>query len=326
MAVHSMSAAVPDRAVSLRVSVTSRCQLRCLYCMPGSTAPASSLRPPLCRWDVLYLAQVLKRHWGLKKVHLTGGEPLLHRDILALVECLSAEGVGELALTTNGQVLSSLAASLRRAGLPRINVSLDSLRASTFGCLTRGGKLQHTLAGIDAALEAGLRPVKVNMTVLRGINDDEVTDIAKFALERGCHVRFLELMPIGPAAGHFDQWFVPSEEVRQQLSPVFSFRPLPTGPGGSSRDFLIRSENGLEGNVGFISSHSAPFCGLCRRLRLTVEGDLVGCLALGKGISLGRSLRNHAEPALVKRIGCALQCKRKRFTFPTKRLMAAMGG
>lgn len=326
MAVHPMSAATNNAAVSLRVSVTNRCQLRCLYCMPARSAPTCGVGAGLRRENILYLAQVLKHHWGLRKVHLTGGEPLLHRDIVALVECLAAEDIGELALTTNGQALSPLAASLAQAGLARINISLDSLRAGTFTDLTRGGKLQSTLEGIDAALEAGLSPVKLNMTVLRGINDDEVTSIAQFALRRGCHIRFLELMPIGPAAGHFQDWFVPTDDVRRELSREFDFSALATPPGGSSRNFLVRNANGLEGTVGFISSHSSPFCGLCRRLRLTVDGDLVGCLALGTGVPVGRYLQNRAEPSLIRRIGYALQCKRKRFTFPTKRLMAAVGG
>ena len=171
--------------LSLRVSVTDRCPFRCVYCTPADGVPLFAHADILRYEEIVAFVRVVRRHAGLTKVHVTGGEPLARRDIERFVAMLAAEDVADLALTTNGQALSELAAALRQAGLRRVNVSLDSLDEATFERITRGGELSRVLVGIDAALSAGLHPVKLNATLLRGVNDHEVAALADFAIGRG---------------------------------------------------------------------------------------------------------------------------------------------
>ncbi|MDR2674642.1 MAG: radical SAM protein, partial [Opitutaceae bacterium] len=193
----------------------------------------------------------------------------------------AALGIPELALTTNGQLLAARAAALRRAGVRRVNVSLDSLRPDVFAALSRGGVLARTLAGIRAARDAGLGPVKLNTVVLRGRNDTEPPALLRFALRAGCHIRFLELMPVGEAAKNFEREFVPAAEIRSRLDalPGLAWTALPWSPAETSRDWLVRDEDGRETVCGFIAPTSRPFCAGCARLRLTSDGRLHGCLA-----------------------------------------------
>jgi GTP 3',8-cyclase len=241
----------------------------------------------------------------------------------------SFSNVHALALTTNGQLLDTMALDLKQAGLPRVNISLDSLNAETFRYLTRGGELCHTLAGIEAALESGLSPVKLNVTVLRNVNDHEVVDIARYGLERGCEVRFLELMPIGPAADRFEEFFVPSTEVREELAEAFELESAPSLCGKSSVDYLARDAHGRKGTIGFISPQTVPFCRDCRRLRLTATGQLIGCLARGEGADIRRFLRDDDfsdNELLAEAICDALRLKRNGGPFRTTELMARVGG
>jgi cyclic pyranopterin phosphate synthase len=194
-------------------------------------------------------------------------------------------------LTTCGQQLAEKASGLKQAGLDRINVSLDSLNPATYAEISRGGVLEKTLTGIVAARQAGLHPVKLNMVVLRGKNDGEVSDLVRFAMKHDCQVRFLELMPIGEAAADFGASFVPSAEVRERLAGTFSLTALPVDPASTSRDFLALDGHGRSTVVGFISPYSEPFCGGCWRLRLTATGFLIGCLARPVGIQLAPLLR-----------------------------------
>jgi cyclic pyranopterin phosphate synthase len=316
-------------ALSLRVSVTDRCGLRCTYCSPVSGAP------PLAREEILpYEAitgfvRLLKARYGLTHVRLTGGEPLLRPKIERLVAMLAAEGVPDLALTTSGQQLARLAGTLQQAGLKRINISLDSLDPATFAGLSGGGALHATLAGIDAALEAGLRPVKLNMVVLRGRNDHEAAGLVRFAMERGCQARFLELMPIGAAEAGFEDLFVPSAEVRERISGEFALAPLPIDPRSTSRNFVARDGRGLTTTVGFVSPSSEPFCSACPRLRLTANGMLLGCLARPEEIPIAPLLRDPSsvnEAAIAAAIDQALKLKRRDGAFMQPRAMVGIGG
>ncbi|MBM4018149.1 MAG: radical SAM protein [Planctomycetes bacterium] len=339
----------PSQAVSLRVSVTDRCQLRCRYCaparqpsghgtpdVPGGDAAASPAdaphephAAPLALEEILRLVRFLKERFGLHKVHLTGGEPLLRPDLPRLVSLLAAEAPPDLALTTNGQRLAEMAADLRLAGLPRINVSLDSLDRETYRRLTRGGRLDDTLAGIEAARREGLSPVRLNMVVLRGVNDHETADVVRWGLERGCQVRLLELMPIGVARADFRERFVPSAEARERLAGEFDLRPLGHEPGASSRRWLARGRRGLSGIVGFISPCSDVFCGGCRRLRLMAGGRLLGCLARGRGIDIRPLLALRgadAERGILRAVNEALASKRGGRPFAAERPMIAVGG
>jgi cyclic pyranopterin phosphate synthase len=215
-----------------------------------------------------------------------------------------------------------MAGTLRQAGLHRINISLDSLDPATFAAITRGGQLERTLDGIDAARRAGLDPVKLNTVVLRGENDHKAAALVRFAIEHGCQVRFLELMPIGVAAAGFVERFVPSAEVRERLSRDFTLTPLPVDPHATSRNFVADDGRGGRASVGFISPSSEPFCAGCRRLRLTATGLLIGCLARPGGISIVGC----GDQALSAAVGQALGMKRRDATFLQPSAMVGIGG
>jgi len=265
----------------VRLSVTSRCQLRCTYCLPekGCACPAGPTRE-LSREELVRLVGLLHASHGVRRVRFTGGEPLLRADLPEVIAAVADLGIPELALTTNAQLLAPRVAELRRAGVQRINISLDSLRPDVFGRLSRGGVLARTLDGIRAARSAGFAPVKLNTVVLRGNNDTEVGDLLRFALQTGCHIRFLELMPIGVAAADFEQRFVSAAEIRGRLDEEgLSWQEIPWDPSETSRDAWVRDSAGRETVCGFIAPTTQPFCDGCRRLRLTSEGRLHGCLA-----------------------------------------------
>jgi len=320
----------PSRGpVSLRVSVTDRCQLRCSYCMPTDSVPWVPRRQILSFEDIVRFIRALKLHVGLSKVRITGGEPLLRRDIVNLVRMVAAERVADIALTTNGQILSEMAPALKQAGLRRVNVSLDSLDPATYATLTGGGDLHRTLRGIEAALNAGLTPVKLNVVVLRGLNEQGLTDLTRWAFERDCAVRFIELMPIGSARARFANLFVSTAEVRARLAEDFKLKPLETESAASSRDFLATDRQGRHGVVGFISSVTQPFCEGCRRLRLTSSGELINCLASNTGAPVRELLRSKAPDAerkLVRLVNAQLARKMPRVAFRTDAPMVSIGG
>jgi len=312
---------------SLRLSVTPRCQLHCAYCRPDETDDGHG---PLLPFEhALQLVRVLRDRFGLAEVHVTGGEPLLRENLAGLIAMLAAEGVPDIALTTNGQLLAEQAAALTAAGLRRVNVSLDSLDAAAYARLTGGGQLARTLRGLRAARRAGLHPVRLNVTVLRGINDREPPDLAAFALAEGHQVRFLELMPLGPAAADFERRFVPSADVAELLAERFELHPLPAAPASSARWFLAADADGRSGRVGFISPTSQPFCAGCGRLRLTASGRLVGCLRLGQGPDIRSLLARSGDGTadlLAEAVGEALGLKDPGGRFVSANPMAATGG
>jgi cyclic pyranopterin phosphate synthase len=322
--------AVPDdRGLSLRVSVTDRCQLRCSYCMPPAGIPACRHEDILSYEEITRFAQYLQAEFGLGKVRITGGDPLVRKEVSRLVRMLSGLRIPDLAMTTNGQLLEEHAQALKEAGLKRVNVSLDSLVPETFRRLSGGGSLDKSLRGIEAARRAGLCPVKLNMVVLRGVNDGEVRDLAAFALEHDCDVRFLELMPLGVAAENHAGQFVSSEETAARLATRFSLKPLAAGPGGTARNVRLRDPSGREGRAGFISPCSEPFCGGCRRLRLTAGGHLIGCLGRDSRISIKPFLRSgKAEPleGLRPLVEQALAEKNLEHRFKPARMLGAVGG
>jgi cyclic pyranopterin phosphate synthase len=267
---------LPDRAVYyLRLSVTSRCNLRCIYCRSGDdTAPSAGAELPA--GDLLKIVRAAALA-GFKKVRLTGGEPLLRSDIVDLVGSVArVPGIDDLALTTNGVYLSRLAPALARAGLKRVNVSLDTLRPERFRRITGGDRWHEVWEGIEAALELGLNPVKLNTVVLRGLNDDEVRDLARLTLDWPLHLRFIEVMDFqGNSRAAARR--VGTAEVRARLEEEFG--PLepgkPVAGCGPARYWKLP---GARGTVGFISPYSAPFCAWCNRLRVTAAGTLRPCL------------------------------------------------
>jgi GTP 3',8-cyclase len=283
----------------LRISVTDRCNLRCIYCMPPEGVPRIPHSNILSYEEIQTVVQAAAQ-LGINKVRLTGGEPLVRADFPELVKMLSQiKGIQELSLTTNGTLLKDYAAALRQAGLSRINVSLDTLKADKFQYITRLGKLKDVLAGIEAAKEAGFCPVKINMVVIRGINDDEVLDFARMTYEDGWHVRFIELMPFKGVAE-----FVPSAELRQRIALVGKLEPRPDSIGitGNGPAMYYRLA-GAKGTIGFISPLTElSFCSRCNRIRLTSDGKLRPCLLGDDEIDLKMPLRNNASMEELKRL------------------------
>jgi cyclic pyranopterin phosphate synthase len=228
---------------------------------------------------------------GVEKIRITGGEPLVRRNVTWLFEQLGRLPLRELVLTTNGSQLPRLAADLKAAGVRRINISLDSLKADRFRRITRNGDLGIVLAGIDAALAAGFERVKINAVILRNRNDDEVVDLVRFAADRGMDISFIEEMPLGVIGDHDRaEAYYSSDEVRRDIEHAFTLIPTAESTGGPSRYYRL-AETGTR--VGFISPHSHNFCATCNRVRLTAEGRLLLCLGQEHSVDLRRVVRSH---------------------------------
>jgi cyclic pyranopterin phosphate synthase len=315
--------------VSLRISVTDRCSLRCLYCAPSGRAAKYRGEKMLTFEEIAEFARLVAARYGLTKIRITGGEPLIRPGIEDLVRMLANAGAPVLALTTDGQRLAAMAELLKQAGLHRVNISLDSLQPAAYAAITGGGVLAKTLEGIEEARRAGLDPIKLNMVVLRGMNQQEPPGLVRFAMEHGCQARFLELMPIGEAASRFDSLFVPSSEVRAKLESEFRLTAREMAFQNTSRDFVAEDRDGRKAVVGFISPSSEPFCGGCRRLRLTSTGTLIGCLARDEAIPLAPLLRQAGgqdTEGLVAALERALATKRQDGRFEQPRRMVGIGG
>ncbi|RJP33962.1 MAG: radical SAM protein [Phycisphaerales bacterium] len=222
----------------LRLSLTDHCNLACRYCTPGDAKPSGQMIDPDFAFETV---RWLVEEHGIRHVRLTGGEPLLYPHLLPLARRIrSLAGLHQMTLTTNGQALEKYAVPLRDAGLDRINVSLDTLKPDAFKHLTRGGRIDHTLRGVHAAVEAGLTPVKVNLVVQRGVNHDELCEITEWGLKLGCVVRFLEVMPIGPLAHLLDQHLVPAAEILERLGERFHLTEIPRKNGSPAVDYVVR--------------------------------------------------------------------------------------
>jgi GTP 3',8-cyclase len=259
----------------LRISVTDRCNLRCVYCMPEEGLPFAPQNDLLSFDEIIRVAQVA-HHLGVTALRITGGEPLVRKGLPSLVARLSELGFEDLAMTTNGTELERVAPELAAAGLRRVNVSCDSLNPERFAAIRRRGHLDVVLRAMDAAEEAGLTPLKVNVVLLRGQNDDEILDFAAFARATGRIVRFIEFMPLD-AQGNWDRdQLVPGREIFERITAVWPLQPVP-GPTSAAPAERFRFADG-HGEIGLISSVSEPFCGTCNRLRLTADGALRNCL------------------------------------------------
>jgi len=274
----------------LRISVTDRCNLRCVYCMPKDGLPAMP-RHDLLTFDEITRVARVARWSGVTSVRITGGEPLVRRGLPGLVARLSEVGFDDLALTTNGMELAGVASELVAAGLRRVNVSCDSLRSDRFSAIRRRGSLTTVLRAMDVAEEAGLVPLKVNVVLLRGHNDDEILAFADFARRTGRVVRFIEFMPLDADGAWRMDRLVPGREVFDRIAEVWPLEPVE--PGGSAPAERFRFRDGC-GEVGLISSVTQPFCGTCDRLRLTADGALRNCLFSDREISVRDMLRRGA--------------------------------
>ncbi len=287
----------------LRISVTDRCNLRCIYCMPPEGIPLIPHSEILSYEEIRTIVQAAAE-LGINKVRLTGGEPLVRAELPNLVEMLSqVEGIDEVSLTTNGVLLKKYAVELKQAGLKRVNISLDTLKDDKFQHITRLGKLKDVLEGIEAARDTDLQPVKINTVVMRGVNDDEVLDFANMTHKEGWHVRFIELMPfagIRDPALRSRTCFVPSDEIRQHIMSLGKLEPcLPITGNGPTKYYRLPGANGT---IGFISPISEPFCSSCNRMRLISYGQLCPCLLSDDGVDLKGPLRNNASTQEIRRL------------------------
>jgi len=272
----------------LRISVTDRCNLRCTYCMPAEGMDWLARSDLLTYEEIERVARVCVKRFGFTGIRLTGGEPTVRAHLPVLVEKLARLGT-DLSLTTNGATLQLMADDLRAAGLRRINISLDSLRPETFLSVTRRHALDQVIDGIDAAIEAGFSPVKVNCVLMRGVNDDEIVDFAAFGRERGVTMRFIEFMPLDADDGWSADTVVPAAEVVAAIDAVYPIEPV--GGRGSAPAERFRYLDG-RGEIGVIASVSQSFCGNCDRVRLTAEGMFRNCLFAVKETDLRAVLRS----------------------------------
>ncbi len=271
----------------VRISVTDRCDFRCVYCMAEEMAflPRAQV---LTLEELAFIGRAFVE-LGVQKVRITGGEPLVRRNVIQLFRDLGALPLRELVLTTNGSQLPRMAQELKDAGVRRINVSLDSLRPDRFRRITRVGDLDQVLAGIEAAGRAGFERIKINSVILRHRNDEEVVDLVRYASERGMDISFIEEMPLGVIGDHDRaEAFYSSDEVRRDIERAYTLTATAETTGGPSRYFRI-NETGTR--VGFISPHSHNFCDSCNRVRLTVEGRLLLCLGQEHSVDLKRVVR-----------------------------------
>lgn len=270
----------------LRLSVTDRCNFRCTYCMPAGGV-VKQQHQEILRYEELLLVARAAVTIGVEKIRVTGGEPLVRRGIVDfLAELASIPGLRHLVLTTNGFSLAELAAQLKRVGVQRLNISLDSLDPATFAAITRGGDVVQVLAGIEAAAACGF-PIKLNAVIMRGINDHEIFDFAELTRTYPYTVRFIEYMP---TAGNEDwqERLVPGDEIISRLAQRYQLLPVDRGRfGGPSRDFTIA---GAQGAIGVITPVSGHFCGECNRIRVTSTGFAKSCLFSEAGVDLRPAL------------------------------------
>lgn len=277
----------------LRVSLTDRCNFRCVYCMPEHGAHFAP-REELLRDDELLRVIAVAARVGFEKIRLTGGEPTIRRNLVELVEAIAhTPGIREVSMTTNALRLAQQAQALKAAGLKRVNISIDSLNADKFRMMTRGGDLQRVWAGIEAAERVGFGPLKLNAVVVRGLNDDEVCDLARLTIDRPWQMRFIEMMPLMGVGDLADASVVASSEIIERLESFFG--PLEfVGWFGSDPARTYRIKDG-QGTLGFISSVSEPFCATCNRMRLTADGKLHLCLLRDNELDLRGALRAGAS-------------------------------
>lgn len=285
----------------LRISVTDRCNFRCSYCMPAEGMQWIPREEILTFEEIERVARIAVQRFGVDTIRLTGGEPTVRARLPVLIDKLARLRV-DLALTTNGATLENMAHDLAAAGLRRINVSLDSLRPDRFAELTRRDLLDRVLAGIDAALDAGLDPVKLNVVTMRGVNDDEIVDFAVFGRERGAEVRFIEFMPLDADKTWAREMVVPAAEVVERISSVYPLEGVDRENEPAER-FRYRDGAGV---IGVIGSVTDPFCASCNRMRMTAEGQLRNCLFAVDEVDLRSLLRSAVSDDEIARAmsGC----------------------
>ncbi len=289
----------------LRISVTDRCNLRCIHCMPEGVVFRP--RPELLQYEEIVRVAGVARRLGVRSVRITGGEPLVRRGVVDLVRRLASLGFDDLSLTTNGTLLGPLAGPLAGAGLHRVNISCDSLRPDRFAAIRRRGDLATVLAAMDSAEAAGLGPVKVNVVLLAGINDDEVEAFAAFARRTGRPVRFIEFMPLDAPGDWSRSQVVPSADVIERINRRWPLVAVANSDQSPAERYRFADS---QGEVGVIASVTRPFCGTCNRLRLTADGALRNCLFARSERSVRDILRDGGDDeAIASAVRAAVMAK-----------------
>jgi len=314
----------------LRLSVTDRCNLRCCYCMPEEGVPSIPHGEILSYEELLRVAAAAVRI-GVRKIRVTGGEPLVRKGIVDFIRQLAAlPERPEVTLTTNGLRLGELAGELKSAGLSRVNVSLDTLREERFERITRRSGLAQVLAGLEAAEKAGLVPLKVNMVPILGVNEDEIIEFARFTLRHHWEIRFIEYMPVSDGLGFGSDQRFPAPAIMEELSRLGNLIPLPrSGPAGPARLFRYPDAPGTLGVIPAVSSH---FCAECNRLRVTADGRIRPCLFSEGEIDLKPALRSTVDARLEEVLAEAVGAKPERLRIgsaefqPGHRRMQGIGG
>ncbi len=310
----------------LRLSLTDRCDLRCRYCLPAGPVPFAPPAGLASDAELLRAVAWLVEHAGVDRLKLTGGEPLLHRGVVAFTRRAAAlPGLREVSMTTNGTRLARHAAALRSAGLARVNVSLDTLDPQRFAALTRGGDVRRVLAGIAAARDAGLAPVKLNAVLRRSGWHDDVPALLDFAAGEGLEIRFIELMRTGTERAWAEAEFVPADEVRALLEREGRLQPLPTPPAAPARRTLAHWR-GQPVALGWITPVSHAFCGACDRLRMDAAGRLHRCLMDPSSLALVGLLRADGPEAALAEVDRYMTAKLPPAAMNTSAPMRGIGG
>lgn len=290
----------------LRLSVTDSCNFRCRYCMPANGVPRLA-HSDILRYEELELIARTAVGLGIEKIRVTGGEPLVRKGVVDFLSTLAAiPGLKRLVLTTNGSHLVELAGELRCAGVESLNISIDSLRPATFARITRGGELKQVLAGLAAAEEAGFPFLKINVVVMRGVNDEELFDFVDLVRERPFHVRFIEYMPVTEEPG-WQALSVSGSEILKRLSACFRIEPMEKETlAGPARNYRVE---GSVGSIGIITPVSSHFCSDCNRIRVTSTGMAKGCLFSGTVTDLRFFLKRGGESELAAALRRVVGCK-----------------
>lgn len=283
----------------LRLSITDRCNLRCIYCMPPDGIFPSSHKEILSYEEIIRIVRITAG-LGVKKVRLTGGEPLSRKNVTFLISSIKKiKGIEDLSMTTNGVLLEKYAGEIADAGLDRVNVSIDSFDPARYRDITRGGDLDIVLRGLEAAEKAGLKPVKINMVPIKGINDDEIIDFARLTLFTEYHVRFIECMPSGSVDFWNTERYITTDKIKKMIETIAPLEPVRARKNGPSKYYRLKDAKGV---IGFISALTHHFCEDCNRIRITADGKIRPCLFSETEIDLKTPMRSGVDDSEIDRL------------------------
>ena len=299
-----------DRRIDyLRISVTDKCNLNCIYCRPSKRLSNFKHSDIIRDEEIVRFIRIAHKQ-GLRKVRITGGEPLMRKNIIGLISSIKSIGIQDVSLTTNGITLAKCAIALKRAGLDRVNISLDTMDASRYRSITRGGDIMNVWKSINEAERVGLSPVKINTVPIKGLNDDEIMDFASLTLKRDFHIRFIEFMPAMRDGVWEQNKYVRSEEILREIRTLGDIESYDYRGQGPSRNYRIR---GAVGVIGIISPLSDHFCNYCNRLRLTSIGKIRPCLFSREEIDIKTPMRSGVSDQEIERLYChAIKAKPER--------------